>query len=99
MFRSNGFKNTIDANKKILMTFNLTNGSYKPYMKPKNKMSYVHQQRNYSQTLLKNIARDINKRLSNISSSKEVFDESTDPYQKALTESGYTHRLTYNSMQ
>ena len=42
---------------------------------------------------------NINKRLTNISSSKEVFDESIAPYQKALTESGYDHKLTYNPQQ
>ena len=36
VFKSNGLKITIDANKKIVnfldVTLNLTNGSYKPYM-------------------------------------------------------------------
>ena len=48
-FGSNGLEITIDANKKIVnyldVTFDLTNGSYKPRMKPNNynKLSYVHQ--------------------------------------------------------
>ena len=45
VFKSNGLKITIDANKKIVdfldVTFDLTNGSYKPYMKPNNKILYV----------------------------------------------------------
>ena len=65
-------------------------------MKPNNKLSYVHQQSNHPPALLKNIPLNINKRLTSISSSKEVFDESIAPYQKALTESGYDHKLTYN---
>ena len=100
MFKSNGLKITIDANKKIVnfldVTFNLTNGSYKPYMKPNNKLSYVHQQSNHPPALLKNIPRNINKRLTSISSSKEVFGESIAPYQQALKESGYDHKLTFN---
>ena len=48
VFKSEGLKITIEANKKIVkildVTFNLTDGSYKPYMKPNNKLSYVHQQ-------------------------------------------------------
>ena len=100
VFRSNGLKITIDANKKIVhfldVTFDLTNGSYKPYMKPNNKLSYVHRQSNHPPALLKNIPLNINKRLTNISSSKEVFDESIAPYQQALRESGYDHKLTYN---
>ena len=65
-------------------------------MKPNNKLSYVHQQSNHPRALLKNIPLNINKRLTNISSSKEVFDESIAPYQQALKESGYDHKLTYN---
>ena len=100
VFKSKGLKITIDANKKIVhfrdVTFDLTDGSYKPYMKPNNKLSYIHQQSNHPPVLLKNIPLNINKRLTNISSSKEVFDESIAPYQQALKESGYDHKLTYN---
>ena len=66
---------------------------------PNNKLSYVHQQSNHPSALLKNILLNINKRLTSISSSKEVFDESIASYQKALTESGYDHKLTYNPPQ
>ena len=68
-------------------------------MKPYNKLSYVHQQSNHPPALLKNIPLNINKRLISISSSKEVFDKSIAPYQKALTESGYDHKLTCNPPQ
>ena len=100
VFQSNGLKITIDANKKIVnfldVTFDLRNGSYKPYTKPNNRLIYVHQQSNHPPALLKNIPKNINQRLSNISSSREIFDEAIAPYQKALDESGYSHRLTYN---
>ena len=45
---------------------------------------------------LKNIPDNINKRLTSISSSKEVFDAAITPYQKAIDESGYNFKLTYN---
>ena len=66
---------------------------------PNNKLSHVHQQSNHPPALLKNILLNINKRLTSISSSKEVFDESIAPYQKDLTESGYDHKLTHNPSQ
>ena len=66
---------------------------------PNNNLSYVHQQSNHPSALLKNILLNISKRLTSISSSKEVFDESIASYQKALTESGYDHELTYNPPQ
>ncbi|KAK3740098.1 hypothetical protein QZH41_002818 [Actinostola sp. cb2023] len=100
IFKANDLKITIDANKKIVnfldVTFNLTNGTYKPYMKPNNKLLYVHRQSNHPPTLLKNIPLNINKRLTNISSNQEVFNETVNPYQKALDESGYSHKLTFN---
>ena len=89
VFKSNGLKITIDANKKIVhfldVTFELTDGSYKPYMKPNNKLSYIQRQSNHPPALLKNIPLNINKRRTDISSSKEVFDESIAPYQQANT--------------
>ena len=65
-------------------------------MKPNNKILYVHRQSNHPPALLKNIPENINKRLTSISSSQKVFDEAIPPYQKALDESGYKHKLTYN---
>ena len=100
IFKSNGLKITIEANKKTInfldVTLNLTSGSYKPFMKPNNRILYVHRQSNHPPALLKNIPENINKRLTSISSNQKVFDEAIPPYQKALDESGYNHKLTYN---
>ena len=88
VFKSNGLKITIEANKKVVnfldVTFNLRNRCYKPFMKPNNKLSYVHQQSSHPPALLKNIPLNINKRLISIASSKEVLNKSIAPYQKAL---------------
>ena len=103
VFKSHGLKITIEANKKTVnfldVTLDLPSGSYKPYMKPNNKLLYVHQQSNHPPALKKNIPLNINKRLSNISSSKEIFNEAIPPYQKALEESGYDFKLTFNPEQ
>ena len=45
--------------------------------------------------VLKNIAMGVNRRLSRISSSKEIFDDAKQPYQDALNKSGYKHKLEY----
>ena len=86
--KANGLKNTMEANKKTVdfldVTFNLTSGSYKQYMEPNNKLLYDHQQSNHPPALLKNIPLNINKRLTNISSSKEVFDAAITPYQSII---------------
>ena len=64
-------------------------------MKPNNKLLYVNRQSNHPPALLTNIPENINKRLTSISSSKNVFDTAIPPYQKALDESGYSYKLTY----
>ena len=57
----NGLKITVKANKKIVnyldVAFNLTRGTYKPFMKPNNKLLYTHKQRNYPPALLKDITK------------------------------------------
>ena len=99
IFKSDGLKITIEANKKTInfldVTFDLTSNSYKPFMKQNNKLLYVNRQSNHPPALLKNIPENINKRLTSISSSKNVFDAAIPPYQKALDESGYSYKLTY----
>ena len=51
VFKSNGLKITIEANKKVVnfldVTFDLSSGTYKPYMKPNNKLLYVHRLSNH----------------------------------------------------
>ena len=100
IFKSNGLKMTIEANKKttnfLALTLDLPSGSYKPFMKPNNKVLNVNRQSNHPPALLKNIPDNINKRLTSISSSQKVFDDAIAPYQKALDEGGYKHKLTYN---
>ena len=57
---------------------------------------YVHRLSNHPPALLKNIPQNINKRLTNISSTEQVFTEATAPYQQALEESGYDHKLKFD---
>ena len=100
IFKSNNLKITIDANKNFVnfldVTLNLANDTYKPYIKPNNTLLYVHNQSNHPPLLLKNIPLNIDKRLSSISSNHDVFNETIAPYQKALDDSGYNHKLVYD---
>lgn len=101
MFKSIGLKITVEANQKSVdfldITLDLKNATYKPYMKPNNNPIYVHRKSNHPQQILKNIPISINKRLSNISSDEEVFNNARAIYQTALKNSGYEHQLHYHS--
>ena len=53
IFKTNGLKITIEANKKTInfldVTLDLKSESYKPFMKPNNKILYVQRQSNHLQ--------------------------------------------------
>ena len=100
VFKANNLSMTIEVNKKIVnfldVTLDLTNQSFKPFIRPNNKILYAHRQSNDPPALLKNIPENINKRLSCISSTQQIFNEAIPPYQKALDESGYNFKLTHD---
>lgn len=101
IFKRNKLKITIEANKKIVnfldITMDLNRETYMPYTKPNNTIQYVHKQSNHPPSIIKNIPIAINRRLNKISSSKQEFDKASEPYQKALQKSGYSHILEYSS--
>ena len=52
--------------------FNLKTNSYKPYMKPNSVPVYINKNSNHLPQVLKELPKTIEKRISNISSSKDV---------------------------
>ena len=76
--------------------FNLSQNSYKPYMKPGDTPRYVHVKSDHPPSVLRNLPLGVQKRLSTISSSKEEFDAAAPPYQAALAAAGHGHRLEYD---
>ena len=100
IFKDHGLEITIECNKKIVdyldVTFNLNDGSYRPYQKPDNVIQYIHVQSNHPPNIIKQIPKTIEKRISDHSSSETIFKDSLLPYEKALKESGYDMKLCYN---
>ena len=60
------------------------------------KKYFASQDPRYPPPILKNIPDAINKRLSEISSDRQCFDNSKAVYQEALNKSGYNYNLSYN---
>ena len=83
-FKSWGLDITIQNNLKIVnfldVTFNLEDGLYKPYRKPNETPLYVNTNLNHPPKIIKQLPNTINKRLQDLSSNKEVFDESVNFY-------------------
>ena len=100
VFEENGLKITIEANKKIIdyldITMDLTNNTYKPFMKPGNRPLYIHKLSNHPPAVIKAVPNGINKRLTEISSNENEFLKAKPVYQEALTNSGFTHTLKYD---
>ena len=56
------------------VTLNLNDGTYRPFHKPNEKITYIHVESNHTPQILKKISRFIEKRLSRLSSTKEIFE-------------------------
>ena len=93
VFKEIGFKIDIETNLKIVdfldITFNLMNGSYRPYKKPNDTLLYINKNSNHPPQIIKELPKIINDRLSRNSSDAEIFHASKVEYETALRNSGY----------
>ena len=100
IFKEKGLDIVIVCNRKSVdyldITMNLTDGSYKPYHKPEDETSYIHKESDHPPNITKQLPAAVEKRISDLSSSEEIFEQSKQHYQEALKKSGYTHQLKYN---
>lgn len=94
---------TSEANLRVTdfldITFDLNRNEYRPYSKPGDRTMYVHAESNHPRTITKKITQSIQTRLSNISSSKEIFIEAKPKYEEALNKAGHKDKLNYNPTQ
>ena len=99
IFKEHGLDIIIQCNMKIVnyldVTFNLSDGTYKPYTKPNNEIKYIHKNSKHPSSVIRQIPLCIESRLSTLSLNEKMFQETVSPYQKALQNSGYRHTLTY----
>ena len=77
------------------MTFDLDNNAYKPF--DNNKPIDMNKHSNHPPSILKQLPKSIEKRISETSSNKDIFDKSIKPYKDALTETGFSEALNYNA--
>jgi hypothetical protein len=99
IFKDCGLSITIQCNLKSVdfldVTFDLPNNSYKPYRKPNNTPLYINVKSNHPRNVINQLPISIEKRISETSSDKKMFDISIHVYKDALTESGYKRDLNY----
>ena len=77
--------------------FDLKNNTFKPYRKPNNDPLYISMKSNHPPSVLKHIPKGIGKRLSEVSSSEEIFKEAVPLYEDALKASGFDEKLVFTN--
>ena len=92
-------KVAVSANQKSVdfldVTFDLDTEKYQPYKKPNNEIKYIHKNSNHPPNIINQIPKSIAVRLSDTSSSKEIFMKCKVYYETALHKSGYSTNLEY----
>ena len=95
-----GLKITVQTNMKQVnfldINLDLTTGVYKPYKKPNDVPMYIHAESNHPPTIIKQIPKIIEKRISTLSSNKDVFEKNAPIYNEALKASGYNTSISFN---
>ena len=87
-FKKQGLNISINTNLKICnfldVTLNLTEGTYYPYRKPNNETLYIDSNSNHPPTIIKHLPAAIGRRISDISSCKELFNKAKPHYGSAV---------------
>ena len=85
------------------VTFNLSDGTYRPYQKPDNIIQYIHSDSNHTPNIIKQIPETIEKRLSpSVSLSSPPMNEYSmnqrpfSNYEDKLHQSGCQQKLKHN---
>ena len=103
VFKDLGLRITVETNKKYVdfldVSFNINDRSHAPYRKPNDRPLYINVDSNHPSTIIKNIPQNINKRLTQISSSEKEFNEAVRPYNEALKKSGHKQILHFDKDQ
>ena len=98
-FKTVGFKIDITTNLSEVnfldVTFNLLNGTYRPYRKPNDQILYINTLSNHPPQVIKQLPSSIEDRLSQNSSDNKIFDSVKKEYEEALQKSGYKTKLEY----
>ena len=77
LFKEKDLDITVQCNLKITnyldITLNLNDGLYHPYKKPNKETNYIHVNTDHPPSIIKKIPQSIKKRLSILSSSRNIF--------------------------
>ena len=99
LFKEEGLNITSEGNITLVdfldVVLDLKNSTYKPFTKLNANTKYVSLQSNHPPAILANLPEAISRKLSSVSSNKEMFDTEVAHYQNALKDAGYKNTLEY----
>uniref|UniRef100_A0A0L8FQN0 PH domain-containing protein n=1 Tax=Octopus bimaculoides TaxID=37653 RepID=A0A0L8FQN0_OCTBM len=98
-FGSVRLKITIETNLTTVdfldVTFDLVSGTYKPYHKPNERLSYISTSSCQPPIVFMNLVKGVSKRILNLSSSQDIFNVATLYYNEALALNGFKDHIFY----
>ena len=99
IFQETGLKITVEANHERVnfldITLDLPSMSYWPYIKDNNIPRYVHRKSNHPRSIINNIPKGVNRRLSENSTNETLFKAAIPVYQDAFKNAGYDYAFKY----
>ena len=93
-------KITFEANLTVVnfldVTMSLVDGSYRPYRKDDLIPLYIHQNSNHPPHVKKQMVKMIGRRISDLSSNEQIFDQAAPIYNQALRNSGFLENIQFS---
>ena len=77
------------------MTQDLSNNSYKPFIKTNQNPSYININSNHPKNIIKQVPKAVNLRICKLSANEKIFKESSKRYIDALKNSGFKEDFSY----
>ena len=98
-FKNKGLDIIVNCNMKIVdyldVMLDWHNRSYRPYQTPNEEANDIHVKSDNHPCILKQLPMSIEKRLSSLPSSKEIFEETAPYYEQYLLNCRYKEKLYY----
>ena len=99
LFIDHDLELTIQCNRKVMnfldVTLDLENSAYRSYLKYSNKIIYVNTESNHLPSIIKQLPKSIELRLSQLPANEEIFKNSVRPCYETLTKAGYKYQMQY----
>ena len=98
-FKFLGFRIEIFSNIKVAnfldVKLNLSDNSYRPFLKTDQHPSYININSNHPNSMIKQVTKAVHTRISRLSSNKKIFHESSKMYIEAHKNNGFKEEFTY----